>query len=73
LVIVVVPRFRLRLDNTTLPKITAMAAESSAASYTTSGDTTATSNETGCQQGVDVVPEVEQVLMEKPVSTPPAK
>jgi hypothetical protein len=26
-VIVVVPRFRLRLDNTTLPKITAMAAE----------------------------------------------
>jgi hypothetical protein len=35
--------------------------------------TSATSNETGCKQGVDVVPEVEQVLMEKPVSTPPAK
>jgi len=39
-VIVVVLGFRLCLDNPTLPKITAVAADPSATSYTTPWDTT---------------------------------
>jgi len=54
-VIVVVLGFRLCLDNPTLPKITAVAADPSATSYTTPWDTTLGAGAAACDSGIEPV------------------